>query len=115
MAPPTEVLHNVDLVVNTVNNSIDAFRDGLLSAVVGIVEDNATNLHLEALRKKDMKGLICMMCSPIENVHVAAQTVVVQAFDDVVSHPAGCFRALFSRIRRFVDFVIMWKVSTYMQ
>ena len=118
-APPTEVLYNVDLVVNTVNNSLDAFRDGLLPAVVGVVEDNAANWLLAALREKDMvKELICMMCSPIENVHVAAQTVVGQAFD--VDGRPDCFRVLFSKmpgpsfrgLRDYVEKFNLYAVNT---
>jgi senataxin len=81
---------------HAVNLSLTAMRSGFLDMVSKFASYNESSRMLEFMRKEGVvKDLMVLMLSPVEDAHVAAQTLVGQAFD--VDVRLDCFRALLER------------------
>lgn len=91
--PPQDLLGAVDAAVDSVNTSLTVIRDGFLDGVTKFANYNTLAALTSAICHNDLaKHLICLMLSPVEDYHVAAQTLISQAYD--VDVRADCLREL---------------------
>ncbi|KAH8114513.1 SEN1 N terminal-domain-containing protein [Phellopilus nigrolimitatus] len=106
-APPKELLETVDSVVD----------GGFLDSVTKFANNNSSKVLLNALRRDNfVKHLVIMMLSPIEDLNVAAQTVIGQAYDVDVrvdcfreilrAMPGPSFDGLYSYLSQFNDYAL---------
>ncbi|KAL5501492.1 hypothetical protein ACEPAH_8752 [Sanghuangporus vaninii] len=93
MKPPQDLLEAIDTAVDSVNVSITITRDGFLDAVTKFASLNSSTVLENAILQNDLaRHLFPLMLSPVEDLHVAAQTLIGQAYD--VDVRTDCFRAL---------------------
>ncbi|KAA1469989.1 hypothetical protein DENSPDRAFT_797113 [Dentipellis sp. KUC8613] len=84
---------SVQPAFDEVNRSLDTFRDGFSDAVSKYANYNAASSVQYLLRRPGVvKDIMALMLCPVEDIQVAAQTLVGQAFD--VDIRLDCFRAL---------------------
>jgi senataxin len=87
----------VDLAVDEVNRSLTVIRSGFLDILSKYANYNASTTVLDLLRRPSVvKDIMALMLSPVEDLQVAAQTLVGQAFD--VDVRLDCFRALLENV-----------------
>ncbi|TFY66727.1 hypothetical protein EVG20_g4365 [Dentipellis fragilis] len=80
-----------------VNRSLNIFRDGFSDAVSKYANYNAASSVQDLLRRPGVvKDIMALMLCPVEDIQVAAQTLVGQAFD--VDIRLDCFRALLKNL-----------------
>ncbi|KAK2465188.1 hypothetical protein APHAL10511_002542 [Amanita phalloides] len=82
---------------NAINNSIDIFNDGLLSAMTKFGDYNLSTSGIDALRLPGVaKDVILLLISPVEQIQAAAKSLVSLAFDVDGRH--DCFRAMLEHL-----------------
>ena len=87
----------LEAAFDAVNQSLMILRTGFLDAVSRYANSNVSLNVLELMRKPGVvKDIMALMFSPVEDIHMAAQTLVGQAFD--VDVRLDCFRALLEKL-----------------
>lgn len=84
-------------VFDTINHDLEVFRRGFRDAVVRFADGNRASKVASMLRRPALiKELVALLMSPLEDLQVAAQALVSQAFD--VDGRLDCFRALLEHL-----------------
>jgi senataxin len=87
----------VENVFSVVNEALDVFHAGFLDAASKFANYSPSSVILDLFRRPGMvKDIIALMLCPIDDIQVAAQTLVGQAFD--VDVRQDCFRALIENL-----------------
>jgi senataxin len=90
---PSEGIRKVDPVLDKLNACLGIFHNGFFDAVSKYANFTASSSLVNLFRRDGVvKALMMLMLSPVENIQIAAQTLVGQTFD--VDARADCFRAL---------------------
>lgn len=85
------------VVLDDINRSLTVIRSGFLDTLSKCANYNVSTAILDLLRRPSVvKDVMVLMLSPIEDLQVAAQTLVGQAFD--VDVRLDCFRALLENL-----------------
>lgn len=91
--PNEETCNAFDDMSKHINQALLTFRQGFLDAIVKFANYNTSNTILNLFSMHAVPDIMALMLSPVSEFHVAAQTLVGQAFD--VDGRLECFRALF--------------------
>ena len=87
----------VEIVLDEINCSLAIIRGGFLDTISKCANYNISTAVLDFLRRPGVvKNVMVLMLSPVEDLQVAAQTLVGQAFD--VDVRLDCFRALLENL-----------------
>lgn len=112
-----KVYSQASVAIARVNACIVTFREGFLDMVSNYTNHNSSSAVKELIRRPSMtKAVTFLMLCPDNDIQLAAQTLIGQAFD--VDIRSECFRALlehiphslsaiFEFIRTFVEYVTM--------
>lgn len=87
----------MEIVLDEINLSLAVIRSGFLDTLSKFANYNLSTTVLDFLRRPNVvKDITVLMLSPVEDLQVAAQTLVGQAFD--VDVRLDCFRALLENL-----------------
>lgn len=93
----SEATSSAEVAFEDINHSLLATRSGFLDVLSKYANYNLSTSILALLRRPGVgKDVTILMFSPVEDVQVAAQTLVGQAFD--VDVRLDCFRALLENL-----------------
>ncbi|EJC98117.1 uncharacterized protein FOMMEDRAFT_97735 [Fomitiporia mediterranea MF3/22] len=91
--PPRDLLEAVDAAVDSVNSSLTIVRNGFLDAVTKFANLNSSPTLMKAICQHDWAShLVILLLSPVEDLQVAAQTLIGQTYD--VDVRTDCFREI---------------------
>jgi senataxin len=110
---PSE-LSSFEATFDTANQSLVVMRTGFLEMASKYANANTSSDVLDLLARPSVGGdIMVLMLSPIDDIHVGAQTLVSQAFD--VDVRLDCFRALLTNVPKVSFDGILHFLETFRQ